>query len=70
MDELNYHSGSGREFIGAQPVKDRGGFAAAALLATPAALRKIRFVTSQFALNHVVTVCSAVDGWTSDTFGT
>ncbi len=70
MDELNYHSGSGREFIGERPEESAPEFEAAALLATPRALRKIRFATTQFAPNHVVTIRSAVDGWTADTFGT
>lgn len=69
MNEFNYHSGSGREFVGdpapAQPV-----FATRALLAVPLALRKIRLVSGQFAPNHQVTIRSAAEGWTADNFGT
>ncbi|REK17743.1 MAG: GMC family oxidoreductase [Planctomycetota bacterium] len=69
MDELNYHSGSGREFVGPRPPERPARFAAE-MLAAPLALRKIRFVTNRFAPNHVVTIRSDVDGWASDTFGT
>lgn len=71
MNELNYHSGTGLEFIGERPTEEaRDRIATTALLATPAALRRIRFRTDQFAPNHAVTIRSAVDGWASDTFGT
>ncbi len=65
---FNYHSGTGATFIGPRVEKrDTTPFEAAP--AAPQALLKIRFQTSKFSPNHVVTVRSAVDGWTHDTFG-
>jgi hypothetical protein len=43
---------------------------ARAFVAAPQALRKIRFETSRYAPNHVVTIRSSSEGWTNDTFGT
>ncbi len=67
MNEFNYHSGRGLDFVGepAAPTVSTRSF-----LAAPLSLRKIRFVTTRFAPNHLVTIRSAVDGWTADTFGT
>lgn len=69
MNDLNYHSGSGLEFIGERPSDGRRRLATTAFLASPAPLRRIRLVSNQFAPNHAVTIRSAVDGWASDTFG-
>jgi hypothetical protein len=67
MSYIQYHSGTGDEFIGEAVASttptSRG------LLAAPKALRKIRFETSQYAPNHLVTLRNAQDGWTKDIFG-
>ena len=68
--DFNYHSGSGNTFIGARPAEDVARPIARALVAAPQALRKIRFETSRYAPNHVVTIRSSGEGWTNDTFGT
>ncbi|QDV81753.1 GMC oxidoreductase [Planctomycetes bacterium TBK1r] len=70
MNEFNYHSGSGREFVGERPAAENAGVRAASLVAAPMGLRRIRFVTDRFAPNHVVTIRGSADGWTADTFGT
>ena len=44
--------------------------AARAFIAAPQALRKIRFETSTYTPDHVVTIRSNSEGWTNDTFGT
>jgi choline dehydrogenase-like flavoprotein len=64
---FNYHSGSGETFIGPRP--SRQVVLSRALVAAPRALRKIRFQTSRFAPNHVVTIRGNAEGWTNDTFG-
>jgi choline dehydrogenase-like flavoprotein len=67
MSYIQYHSGTGDEFIGevvaSTTPTPRG------LLAAPKALRKIRFETSQYAPNHLVTLRNGQDGWTKDIFG-
>lgn len=72
MDYFQYHSGTGDTFIGESPSPANlpPQFAARAILATPKALLKIRFETSQYAPNHLVTLRNAQDGWTKDIFGT
>lgn len=42
---------------------------AKAILAAPKPLLKIRFETTQYAPNHLVTLRNAKDGWTKDIFG-
>ena len=68
--DFNYHSGSGDTFIGARPAEDVARPITRAFVAAPQALRKIRFETSRYAPNHVVTIRSSSEGWTNDTFGT
>ena len=68
--DFNYHSGSGDTFIGARPTEEVGRPIIRAFVAAPQALRKIRFETSRYAPNHVVTIRSSSEGWTNDTFGT
>ena len=68
--DFNYHSGTGGTFIGAPPVETVERPAARAFIAAPQALRKIRFETSRYAPDHVVTIRSSSEGWTNDTFGT
>lgn len=68
--DFNYHSGSGDTFIGARPAEDGARPITRAFVAAPLALRKIRFETSRYAPNHVVTIRSSNEGWTNDTLGT
>src|SRR5688572_20267221 len=68
--DFNYRSGSGVTFIGARPALDVARPTIRAFVAAPQALRKIRFETSRYAPNHVVTIRSSSEGWTNDTFGT
>jgi hypothetical protein len=65
---FNYHSGSGDTFIGGRPAEAPS--VAPALVAAPQPLRKIRFETTRYAPNHVVTIRGSSEGWTNDTFGT
>ncbi len=67
-NNFNYHSGSGKTFLG-QRVHTREVPMAGVALAAPKPLLKIRFQTTRFAPNHVVTIRSAVDGWSNDSFG-
>jgi choline dehydrogenase-like flavoprotein len=68
--DFNYHSGSGETFIGRRPPEAVSQPRPSAFVAAPQALRRIRFETSQYAPNHVVTIRSSTGGWTNDTFGT
>jgi hypothetical protein len=65
--DFNYHSGSGDTFIGPPPTTEQ--LPAPELVAAPKALRKIRFQTSRYAPNHVITIRGESEGWTNDTFG-
>lgn len=66
---FNYHSGSGKTFIGTPRVEEPPAPAARAFLAAPQALLKIRFQTTHFAPNHIVTIRNGINGWTHETFG-
>ena len=66
--DFNYHSGSGKTFIGPRSARRELPLLEAAL-AAPQALLKVRLKTTQYAPNHVITIRSAVDGWSCDTFG-
>ena len=72
--DFNYHSGTGETFIGSRPSAEGPvevlGRIALGLVAAPQALRKIRFETSRYAPNHVVTIRGQSEGWTNDTYGT
>lgn len=68
--DFNYHSGSGDTFVGSKRPGDVAPDISPAFVAAPQALRKIRFETSRYGPNHVVTIRSSSTGWTSDTFGT
>lgn len=72
--DFNYHSGTGETFIGsrspAEVPEEVLGSIARGLVAAPQALRKIRFETSRYAPNHVVTIRGHSEGWTNDTYGT
>lgn len=70
MADFNYHSGTGNTFIGTPRVEGAPSAGARAFLAAPKALLRIRFQTTRFAPNHVVSIRNATDGWTYDTFGT
>ena len=52
------------------PGRNRRTAGGACLHRRPQALRKIRFETSRYAPDHVVTIRSSSEGWTNDTFGT
>jgi len=65
--DFKYHSGSGKTFIGELP--EAGLATPRAFLAAPKPLFKIRFQTTKFAPNHVVTIRCATDGWNKDRFG-
>lgn len=67
--DFTYHSGTGDTFIGTPPAADAARPAARAFIAAPQPLRKIRFATSQYAPDHVVTIRGSGDGWASDTYG-
>ncbi|AMY09318.1 Paromamine 6'-oxidase [Luteitalea pratensis] len=67
--DFNYRSGSGDTFIGARPAPDLARPIVRAFVAAPQPLRKIRFETSRYAPNHVVTIRSSSEGWANDTFG-
>ncbi|GJL63620.1 MAG: hypothetical protein NPIRA04_22740 [Nitrospirales bacterium] len=67
---FNYHSGSGKTFIGMPRAQEVPTAKVEAFLAAPKALLKIRFQTTRFAPNHVVTIRNETDGWTHDVFGT
>ena len=67
--DFNYHSGSGDTFIGAlRPTRPAA--APRARSSRPRRPCGIRFETSRYAPNHVVTIRSSSEGWTNDTFGT
>ncbi len=67
MNYFQYHSGTNKTFIGEPP--DSPLPVARAILAAPKPLLKIRFETTQYAPNHLVTLRNAKDGWTKDIFG-
>jgi len=79
MRYFEYHSGSGKTFIGAPaPPPDvadalaaapRSAESVMALLAAPKPLLKIRFETTRYAPNHLVTLRNGHDGWRKDIFG-
>jgi hypothetical protein len=67
MNYFQYHSGTNKTFIGEPP--DAPLPVARAILAAPKPLLKIRFETTQYAPNHLITLRNAKDGWTKDVFG-
>jgi choline dehydrogenase-like flavoprotein len=67
--DFNYHSGSGDTFIGTRPAAGEAPPVTFELVAAPQPLWKIRFETSRYAPNHIVTIRSSSEGWTNDTFG-
>lgn len=68
MDFLNYHSGTGKNFIG-ESLDSQTRQVFRSLIAAPKPLLKIRFETTSYAPNHRVTLRNAQDGWTKDIFG-
>ena len=68
MDYFQYHSGTDKTFIG-EPLELSSPPVTRAILAAPKPLLKIRFETTQYAPNHLVSLRNAQDGWTKDLFG-
>jgi choline dehydrogenase-like flavoprotein len=70
MGYFQYHSGTDLTFMGEPPASDPAETPTArGILAAPQPLLKIRFETSQYAPNHLVTLRNAQDGWTKDILG-
>jgi choline dehydrogenase-like flavoprotein len=70
LNDFNYHSGTGLDFIGERIAPSEDQREPFALLAAPQALRRIRFLTTRYAPNHTVTIRCDLDGWSSDYHGT
>lgn len=68
MNYFQYHSGTDKTFIGELPDSSSPSVVRA-ILAAPKALFKIRFETTQYAPNHLITIRNAKDGWTKDILG-
>jgi hypothetical protein len=79
MNYFQYYSGTGETFVGEpleslptekfEPSEIPSPSVVEALLAAPKPLTKIRFETTQYAPNHLVTLRNSQDGWTKDIFG-
>ena len=68
MNYFQYHSGRDKTFIG-EPLELSSSPVTRAILAAPKPLLKIRFETTQYAPNHLVSLRNGQDGWTKDIFG-
>ena len=68
MNYFQYHSGRDKTFRG-EPLELSSSPVTRGILAAPKPLLKIRFETTKYAPNHLISLRNEQDGWTKDIFG-